>query len=100
MPHDKRRPGRISIRLPRYDYTQPGWYFVTICTHRRLRLFAQSSLRAIAESQWSQRERWCKRTAIDAFVVMDDHVHALIEIRAATAGWANAGGGWAHAHAG
>ena len=23
---------RRSIRLPGYDYSQPGWYFVTICT--------------------------------------------------------------------
>jgi REP element-mobilizing transposase RayT len=24
-----------SIRLPRYDYSQPGYYFVTICIHDR-----------------------------------------------------------------
>lgn len=28
-----------SIRLPGYDYTQPGAYFITICTHNRQCLF-------------------------------------------------------------
>jgi len=32
---------RRSIRLKAYDYTQPGAYFVTICTHERAPLFGQ-----------------------------------------------------------
>lgn len=31
---------RRSIRLPGYDYTRPGYYFVTVCIHdRKQRLF-------------------------------------------------------------
>lgn len=33
------RRGRRSIRLPGFDYTQPGGYFVTTCTHMRKDLF-------------------------------------------------------------
>ena len=30
---------RRSIRLPHYDYTRPGAYFVTLCTYQRELLF-------------------------------------------------------------
>ena len=33
------RPVRKDIRLPEYDYAQPGAYFVTICTRMRENLF-------------------------------------------------------------
>ncbi len=32
---------RRSIRLKERDYTEPGVYFVTICTHRRAHLFGR-----------------------------------------------------------
>jgi len=41
MAYDPRKHHRQSIRLKGYDYTQPGAYFVTICTHRREMLFGQ-----------------------------------------------------------
>jgi len=31
-----------GLRLPGYDYTQPGAYFVTFCTYRRTLLFRRS----------------------------------------------------------
>jgi REP-associated tyrosine transposase len=30
---------RRSIRLKEYDYAQPGWYFITICTQNHAILF-------------------------------------------------------------
>jgi putative transposase len=35
MPYNPDRPQRSSLRLKGYDYTQPGAYFVTICTKNR-----------------------------------------------------------------
>ncbi|MGD1993805.1 MAG: hypothetical protein PVI59_11480 [Anaerolineae bacterium] len=32
---------RRSIRLPGYDYAQPGAYFVTICTYKHGATFGQ-----------------------------------------------------------
>ena len=32
-------PDRKSIRLKGYDYSQPGYYFITVCTHDRIDLF-------------------------------------------------------------
>lgn len=48
MPYDSNKHLRRSIRLPGYDYRQPGHYFVTVCphqhhllqTHRRHRHFS------------------------------------------------------------
>lgn len=33
------RPVRKRMRLRGYDYSQPGWYFVTVCTQGRQTLF-------------------------------------------------------------
>lgn len=52
MPYDPNRHQRRSIRLREYDYTQPGYYFITICTHERATLFVDPALRQIAEEQW------------------------------------------------
>ena len=38
---DLNQPTRKSIRLPDYDYGQPGLYFVTICTHNKACLFGE-----------------------------------------------------------
>lgn len=62
MPYDPNRHQRQSIRLRGYDYTQPGTYFVTICTHERQLLFDTPALRRIAEQQWrriaNERVHW------------------------------------------
>jgi REP element-mobilizing transposase RayT len=86
VPYDPTRHHRRTIRLRGYDYTQPGWYFVTICTHRRARLFADAGFAAIAGEQWhalryaGARGAYAVRVVIDAWVVMPDHVHGLIGI--------------------
>lgn len=37
----KQQYNRRSIRLPRYNYSSYGYYFVTICTHDRYELFGK-----------------------------------------------------------
>ena len=34
-------PERKSIRLKAYDYSSTGYYFITICTHERAKLFGE-----------------------------------------------------------
>ena len=41
MIYDPAHHHRRSIRLPGYDYTQPGAYFVTTCTHDGEPLFGE-----------------------------------------------------------
>lgn len=77
---------RRSIRLAGHCYTTPGPYFVTICTHTRwqgLRRLAQGRLELtlpgkIVTEVWDAIPQHCPGVAVDAFVVMPDHVHGVI----------------------
>ena len=77
---------RRSIRLQGYDYRQVGAYFVTICTHNRLFLFGQvmdgemclNDAGQIVEKCWSEIPGHFPHMALDAFVVMPNHVHGII----------------------
>ena len=41
MKHNPEIHHRRSIRLKGYDYTQPGAYFVTFCSHQRAHIFGE-----------------------------------------------------------
>jgi len=71
---------RRSIRLPTFDYRSAGAYFVTICTHERAIIFADRRTRRAVELALLSVGRYCRPAAIDEFVVMPNHVHAIIWI--------------------
>jgi REP element-mobilizing transposase RayT len=73
-PHGHRR----SIRLPGYDYAQPGAYFVTICTDDGECLFDDPVLRRVAETMWQQIPSHFGRVTLDAWVVMPNHTHGVL----------------------
>lgn len=81
-------PQRKSPRLPDYDYSQMGAYFVTICTHNRQHLFGEIVVDEMYLNQFGQiaNDCWLKLPAhfanitINHHVVMPNHVHAIIEI--------------------
>jgi REP element-mobilizing transposase RayT len=77
---------RRSIRLQGYDYTRAGAYFVTICSQRRVRLFGQVASgifqpsmygEIVAESLDTLSEHFAYVT-LDAWVVMPNHLHAIV----------------------
>ena len=84
----KNKPNRRSIRLKGYDYTQPGAYFITICTHQRHHLFGEvvdgkmqlNALGEIARQCWLAIPDHFPHTALDEFVIMPNHVHGIIWI--------------------
>ena len=86
----KPRYHRRSIRLKGYDYTQPGAYFVTICTHGRKMLFGRVVDGEMALNEFGEivREEWFKTAQVrpyvrlyeDEFVVMPNHIHGIIWI--------------------
>ena len=86
--HDREKHHRRSIRLKGYNYSQPGAYFVTICTHGRECLFGEvvdgrmrlNALGKIARQCWLEIPRHFPHAALDAFVVMPNHVHGIIWI--------------------
>ena len=86
--YDPARHHRRSIRLPGYDYTQPGAYFVTIVTHCRAHVFGEVVDGDMQLNAWGDivRDEWFKTAQIrpyvqlwdDEFVVMPNHIHGII----------------------
>ena len=79
---------RQSIRLKAYDYSQPGWYFLTLCTHDRRPIFGHvaggkmilNNGGQVAHQCWLEIPDHFPQAVLDEFVVMPDHVHGIIEI--------------------
>jgi putative transposase len=83
---------RQSIRLKQYDYTQEGAYFVTVCTQgRELYLELYPELRHIVQAQWESLPKRFPNISLDAFVIMPNHVHAIILVVATLAVAQNVG---------
>lgn len=83
---------RRSIRLPGYDYSQPGAYFITLCTHHHSYLFGKidtetmqskmvlSQFGVIVQTTWFDLIHHNNNIELDEFVVMPNHVHGIIFI--------------------
>ena len=77
---------RQSMRLPHYDYTQDGAYFVTIVTRNRLRLFGDvlcgkmvlNDIGKLVETVWLEIPSHFEYVTADAFIIMPNHVHGII----------------------
>ncbi len=82
------RHNRRSIRLKGYDYTQPGAYFVTICTHDWACLFGDvvdgkmrlNAFGEIVHQCWLAIPQHFSPVTLDEFVIMPNHVHGIIGI--------------------
>ncbi|QIR37828.1 transposase [Tolypothrix sp. PCC 7910] len=94
MPYDPQKHHRRSIRLKGYNYTQPGAYFITICTKARQCLFGNvvngemqlNSLGYIAFNYWQTIPKHFPHIELDAFVVMPNHLHGILIITENTVG--------------
>jgi putative transposase len=80
---------RKSPRLQDFDYTHDGGYFITICTHNRLKLFGTIDIDGVMHSnQWGKAALLCwegipqhfPNVQLDEFVVMPNHVHGILFI--------------------
>jgi len=77
-----------SIRLPGYDYSQPGGYFITIVTHNRQCLFGEivngemrlNEYGELVKTEWQKTGIIRPNIVIDAFVVMPNHFHGILII--------------------
>ncbi len=82
-------PIRNNIRLKNYDYSQNGYYFITICTHNRENLFGKiingkmvlNEYGNIVNKEWLVSAKIRKEIKIDKFVVMPNHFHAIVIIQ-------------------
>ena len=88
MRYDPDRHHRRSIRLKGYDYSQPGYYYVTICTQDRKKLFGEiddaimrlNDAGQMIDQEWNQIPKRYGCVIIDKYVVMPDHFHGIIQI--------------------
>jgi len=78
---------RQFIRLKGYDYTQEGAYFITICTKgRELYFELYPELKRIVQAEWGSLSKRFPHVASDAFVIMPNHIHAIIIVATPLAG--------------
>ncbi len=78
-----------STRLERWDYSNPGFYFVTICTKDRINMFDEvvnekvvlNKYGYIVKHYWRDLPNHYKNCNLDSFIVMPNHFHGIIRIK-------------------
>lgn len=83
-----KQQSRRSFRLPEFDYSQPGEYFIIIVTHHRERLFGEiidekmrlNHIGQIALRCWMEIPLHFKNTELGEFTIMPNHGHGIIHI--------------------
>jgi putative transposase len=85
MKYDPQIHHRRSIRLARYDYAQPGAYFVTICTYNRELSLQADKVKEAVRSVWLGLPPRFPCAVLDEFVIMPNHLHGIIILAPAAA---------------
>jgi len=79
---------RHSIRLQKFDYSQNGAYFITICSYNKQCLFGRvindemrlSEFGQIASKCWHDITSHFSFVIPDLFVIMPNHIHGILNI--------------------
>jgi len=79
---------RRSIRLKDYDYSQPGGYFITICTQHKACLFGEikdakmelNIAGQIIKKWWLKIPNKFPAITIDEYIIMPNHIHGICMI--------------------
>ena len=77
-----------SNRLNCWDYTAPGYYFITICIKKMQCLFGcitngkmqLSFLGQIIANEWQKTEIIRSNVILDQWIIMPNHIHGIIII--------------------
>ena len=83
------KPNRHSIRLPHYDYSDAGYYFVTICVYEHRCLFGEVEKGKMKlnlagnkmEYWWHELKNKFKEIDLDEHIIMPNHFHGIIILR-------------------
>lgn len=89
MKRSSRFPERRNLALPGYDYRTPNSYFVTVRAYRGEHVFGAivkgevrlNGFGRIVEEEWLRTPILRPLITLDAYVVMPNHFHAILEIR-------------------
>ena len=83
-------PKRKQIRLKNYDYSENGYYFITICTHNRQPLFFKPVGATLCGRPGNPDKmiiKWLneiknkyEKTTVCNYVIMHDHIHLILII--------------------
>jgi putative transposase len=85
-------PQRKNIRLKNYDYSQNGYYFITICVCERQELLWESTVGAtsgrpplssmdeVIDKEINKIPTIYKNVEIEKYVIMPNHIQIIISI--------------------
>ncbi len=90
MELQKRKPNRLK----HYDYSSGGYYFITICTQNKQKIFGSivgcgvldapktklSNIGRIVENQLMIMSNFYPAIKIEKYVIMPNHIHLIIKI--------------------
>ena len=93
-------PKRKAIRLPEHDYSAPGAYFVTVCTHDRRCILSRiavgeglappavelSPIGQCVKEQILELPNRYTTIQIDNYAIMPNHIHLLVSLHAVSGG--------------
>ena len=77
---------RKSLRLPHYDYSQPGYYFVTICVQDMKQLFGRiennemllNNVGKMIDKWWQWLASHHDYISLDEYQIMPNHFHGIV----------------------
>ena len=75
-----------TTRLPDYDYSGIGYYFVIICTKDKIPFFGNikdekvilSEIGKFAEKYWMEIPLHFQNVKIDEYIIMPNHIHGIV----------------------
>lgn len=88
MNYNPKEHHQRSTRLKAYDYSNPNWYYVTICTYDRKHLFGEvknskmilNEYGKIVEEEWLKTKKLRKNIDLDYYIIMPNHFHGILII--------------------
>jgi putative transposase len=80
MNNNRKTNNRRSTRLKNYDYSQPGFYFITICTHEKKWLFGNviddqmhlNNVGNIVHTVWNTLPERFPNIKLDEYIIRRD----------------------------
>ena len=76
----------VSSRLKNWDYKNPWWYYVTVCTKNHKEWFGEilnskmllNNLGKIASEYWLKIPKHYPEVELDEYIIMPNHIHGII----------------------
>ncbi len=84
---NKIREERKMNRMRGCDYSQPGYYYITVCVKDRIERFGEvvdgemalNGYGKTAEHYWMEIPRHYENMSLDRFIIMPNHIHGITQ---------------------